>query len=483
MSGRSASSMPATEWIRVTSSASAIESGGRIPGSRRASIVFPVPGGPAKRRLWPPGGGDLEGAASPLLAAHVGEIEQRLLRRRVPVALDVRLGLALAAQIGGGLGEMVERHRLDAGERRLGRGARRAEDPGQAGPARRLRKGNRTTDRPQPPVERKLADGGVLGKPVARDLPGGGEDRERDREIEARALLAQAGGREVDGDPALRPLELRRGDSAAHALLRLLAGAVGEPDDRERRHRALEVRLDLDAACVEPDERMRDRPRQHVPRLGWGRAPVCHARRAGSVKSFSCSWSARSSPRSPARLRLPSRSRRRATTRSAPPPEATGSSWSRSRQRGSARSTSSPSTRTDPAFRVNRKGTQAYGGGIDGTRLLYQLIRGQFANQSDLRLFDLQTRRLKSLPAGSQHEELGVLRDDLRRLDPLQPRARLRPRDAADPPRATSSPASSARSTACATATASSAPGRSTGTTRCGPAATRTRSAPSTATT
>ena len=193
--------------------------------------------------------------------------------------LDVRLGLALAAQVGGSLGEMVERHRLDAGESRLGRGARRAQDPGQAGPARRLRKGDRATDRPQPPVEGKLADSGVLGQPVARDLPGGGEDRERDREIEARALLAQAGRREVDGDPALRPLELRRGDSAAHALLRLLAGAVGEPDDRERGHSALEVRLDLDPTCVEPDERMRDGPRQHVPRLGWSRAPVCHAGR------------------------------------------------------------------------------------------------------------------------------------------------------------------------------------------------------------
>ena len=32
----------------------AVESGGRIPGSRRASIVFPVPGGPASRRLCPP---------------------------------------------------------------------------------------------------------------------------------------------------------------------------------------------------------------------------------------------------------------------------------------------------------------------------------------------------------------------------------------------------------------------------------------------
>ena len=41
---------PTAEWIRVTSSASlSIRSGSR-PGSRRASIVFPAPGGPTSRR-------------------------------------------------------------------------------------------------------------------------------------------------------------------------------------------------------------------------------------------------------------------------------------------------------------------------------------------------------------------------------------------------------------------------------------------------
>ncbi len=45
---------PAMPWIRVTSIASARDSGGRIDGSRCASIVLPVPGGPASKRLWPP---------------------------------------------------------------------------------------------------------------------------------------------------------------------------------------------------------------------------------------------------------------------------------------------------------------------------------------------------------------------------------------------------------------------------------------------
>ena len=45
---------PATEWMRVTSSACSRVSAGRMPGSRRASMVFPVPGGPASRRLCRP---------------------------------------------------------------------------------------------------------------------------------------------------------------------------------------------------------------------------------------------------------------------------------------------------------------------------------------------------------------------------------------------------------------------------------------------
>ena len=45
---------PATECSRVTSRASCRVMAGRIDGSLRASMVFPAPGGPTIRRLWPP---------------------------------------------------------------------------------------------------------------------------------------------------------------------------------------------------------------------------------------------------------------------------------------------------------------------------------------------------------------------------------------------------------------------------------------------
>ncbi len=55
---------------------------------------------------------------------------------------------------------------------------------------------------------------------------------------------------------------------------------------------------------------------------------------------------------------------------------------------------------TEPAFKVNPRNTQGYTGGTDGARLVYQLIRGANANRSDLRLFDLSTRRHLPLPRG-----------------------------------------------------------------------------------
>ena len=51
---RRSASWPATDWIIETSSSSRGASGGRIEGSRCASIDLPAPGGPLISRLWPP---------------------------------------------------------------------------------------------------------------------------------------------------------------------------------------------------------------------------------------------------------------------------------------------------------------------------------------------------------------------------------------------------------------------------------------------
>ena len=50
-------------------------------------------------------------------------------------------------------------------------------------------------------------------------------------------------------------------------LTSIAAGAVGEPDDRERRQSPLEVRFNLHPAGVQPDKRVRDRSCEHRPTL------------------------------------------------------------------------------------------------------------------------------------------------------------------------------------------------------------------------
>ena len=61
------------------------------------------------------------------------------------------------------------------------------------------------------------------------------------------------------------PGEQRGDHAAANAVLRLLAGAVGETDDRERRDALRQVRLDLDSPRLEPDEGEGDGPPEHTP--------------------------------------------------------------------------------------------------------------------------------------------------------------------------------------------------------------------------
>jgi hypothetical protein len=123
-----------------------------------------------------------------------------------------------------------------------------------------------TADAPEPPVERKLTARGVLREPVARDLARSGEERERDRDVEAGALLLQLRRREVDRAPA-RPAKMSGSEARADPMFRLLTGAVDEADERERRHGFDDVRLRLDTARLEPDDGERDGARKHAATL------------------------------------------------------------------------------------------------------------------------------------------------------------------------------------------------------------------------
>ena len=120
-------SVPATEWMRVTSSASSCVSGGRIDGSRRPSIVLPVPGGPASRRLWPPP----RRARAPAVPAPAhGRRRGRGGRAASadPIARGRRVDLLLAPEVADRLRDVTHADGVDPGERRLARRVGRAEE-------------------------------------------------------------------------------------------------------------------------------------------------------------------------------------------------------------------------------------------------------------------------------------------------------------------------------------------------------------------
>ena len=98
---------------------------------------------------------------------------------------------------------------------------------------------------------------------------------ERDREVERRSLLPLRGRSQIDRDSAAGPPALRRAHTAPHPVLRLLAGAVGQPHDREARDSVEHLGLDLDPAGLEADERMRERASEHVATIGNRGLHVC----------------------------------------------------------------------------------------------------------------------------------------------------------------------------------------------------------------
>ena len=236
------------------------EDSGEPPGEHR----LPRPGRTGQKKVVISRGRDLERATSPFLAAHVREIGNGALLERIGKKRVERRSIDLTSEICDDLAEMANGDGLHSGERDLGSRFGSADDPLQPRSPGSFCDRERSGHRPHATVQRELTDRGVLGEPLGRDLPCRGEDCQRDRQIEPRSLLPQRRGREIDGDPAVqRPVERCGDDAASHAVLRLLAGPIGEPDDREPGNAELEMRLDLHLPRLEPDESVGDRACEH----------------------------------------------------------------------------------------------------------------------------------------------------------------------------------------------------------------------------
>ena len=245
---------PRTLWIRVTSSASSRASGGRIDGSRRASIVLPEPGGPLEQQVMAARGGDRQRLDRRGMAAYVAEIGRR--DASPGVAPRTAAGADLAAQRRREPGEVRDAEHLDAvDERRLGGALERHDEPAQPEPARALCGDERPRAGADLAAQRQLAEDREALERSAGIAPSAARIAQAiARSKPAPALRRYAGARLTvirrcgNSKPELRIAALTRSRDSA-------TDAVAESDDGERRKPAAQVGLDDDRPGVESVER------------------------------------------------------------------------------------------------------------------------------------------------------------------------------------------------------------------------------------
>jgi nitroreductase len=233
----------------------------QAPGQHRLAR----PGRASEEEVVPPGSRELERPAGALLTADVREIRVASVRAWLH-GFDYRRR-ECATEIRAGFRQMTHRDGFDPCEHSLCGGIRGADQPRHPGALRRLRRDERTRDRPHAAVQGKLSERRVLCESFGRNLARRSQHGERDREVEPRPLLAQARRREIHRYPSKRPLELGARDAASNALLRLLASLVGQTDDGESRNTPLQVGFHLDRAGLQTDESMREGAREHKTKL------------------------------------------------------------------------------------------------------------------------------------------------------------------------------------------------------------------------
>ena len=205
-------------------------------------------------------GGDLERALGLLLAAHFAEVDVVVARGGEQIADvgGVRLDLAQPLEEIDRVAQRFDAQhcRAVARDRGLGGVFARQDDAGVMFRARQQRTRQRAADSLDPAVEREFALDQVVAHPFGAERASvGGQDGERDRQVERRAFLAGVGRRKVDGYLAVRKLVAGILDRRLDPLLGLAHSALGEADGLELRHSARDVNLDFDREGIHPGKR------------------------------------------------------------------------------------------------------------------------------------------------------------------------------------------------------------------------------------
>ena len=103
-------------------------------------------------------------------------------------------------------------------------------------------------------VQRQFAEDQHVVDVAPADDAGGGENAERDREIERRAGLADVGGRQIDRDPVLGELEAGIPYGAPDAIAALANARVRQAHDSESRQAERDVDFDVDGGRFDPED-------------------------------------------------------------------------------------------------------------------------------------------------------------------------------------------------------------------------------------
>jgi hypothetical protein len=225
----------------------------RLAGPRR----------PDQQEVVTPRRGDLERATRLLLSTHLGEVDARRRRfrcRRVDVGR-----VPGAPEEPDDLGERRGRHHAQPLDLRgLGRVGRGDHDARELVPGRGDRNGDHARGGQDLALERQLAEERNAGERANRDLRGGREHGDGDREVQPGPVLAEVPGRQVHHHAPQRPLAAGVLHGGPDPFSGILHGRAGHPGDRERREPAPDEGLDRDRPPADPEHRDTDDPSVHA---------------------------------------------------------------------------------------------------------------------------------------------------------------------------------------------------------------------------
>ena len=236
----------------------------QAPGEHRLAAA----GGACHQEIVPAGGRHLHGALDVLLPAHLCEVFPA---GAVRVGEGggggaARLDLAGAVEKIDDLAEVpdpVDRHALD--DAPLGGVLLGEEESFHGPPAGGHGHGQNAAHRLDAPVEGELPHHDVASGALAGDDAGGGQKPHGHGKVEGGAVLADVGGRQVDGDAAGGKFVAGVLDGRFDPVLALLDRPLGEPHRGKLGQALSDVDLHLHGIGLHPDQRPRKHLRQHLP--------------------------------------------------------------------------------------------------------------------------------------------------------------------------------------------------------------------------